>query len=185
MNNQGLFLLIEDNEDDVLLIQRAFIQAKVLNPLIILKNAEEAVAYFLGTGRYTNRSAFPLPDLVLLDLKLPGMGGFEFLEWIRRQPGISGTRVVVLSSSDLMLDVNRAYQLGANSFLIKPVDFERFVEISRALNGYWVWLTQAPGMRRPVLAPAVERSPRSSLPGLLQETTSVARTNAGLGNGDS
>src|SRR5689334_15837298 len=122
MSQQALFLLIEDNENDVLLIQRAFIQAKILNPLMIVKTAEEGMAYMLGTGRYANRSEFPLPDLILLDLKLPGMDGFDYLRWIRGQPGFGSTRVVVLTSSDLMQDVNMAYKTGANSFLVKPVD---------------------------------------------------------------
>lgn len=149
MSQQALFLLIEDNENDVLLIQRAFIQAKVLNPLVIVKTGEEGMAYMLGTGRYSNRAEFPLPDLILLDLKLPGIDGFDFLRWIRAQPGIATTRVVVLTSSDLMQDVNLAYKVGANSFLVKPVDFERFVEISRALNGYWLWMDKPPEIHRP------------------------------------
>src|SRR5262245_28760281 len=103
---QALFLLIEDNEDDVLLIQRAFIQAKILNPLIIVKTAEDGIAYMQGSGRYVNRAEYPLPDLILLDLKLPGKDGFDFLRWIRSQPGIGSTRIVVLTSSDLMQDVN-------------------------------------------------------------------------------
>ena len=145
MSDQALFLLIEDTENDVLLIQRAFIKAKILNPLLIVKTAEEAIAYLQGDGRYSNRAEFPLPELILLDLKLPGMDGFDFLRWIRQQPsGLSAMRIVVLTSSDLMRDVNLAYQLGANSFLVKPVDFERFVEISQALNGYWMWMSKTP-----------------------------------------
>ena len=148
MSDQALFLLIEDTENDVLLIQRAFIKAKVLNPLLIVKTAEEAIAYLQGEGRYSNRIEFPLPELILLDLKLPGMDGFDFLRWIRRQEGLASMRIVVLTSSDLMRDVNLAYQLGANSFLVKPIDFERFVEISQALNGYWMWLSRAPDTYR-------------------------------------
>ena len=148
MSDQALFLLIEDTENDVLLIQRAFIKAKILNPLLIVKTAEEAVAYLQGEGRYNNRAEFPLPELILLDLKLPGMDGFDFLRWIRRQEGLATMRIVVLTSSDLMRDVNLAYQLGANSFLVKPVDFERFVEISQALNGYWMWMSKAPNTYR-------------------------------------
>jgi CheY-like chemotaxis protein len=100
--------------------------------------------YLSGEGRYANRAEYPLPALVLLDLKMPGMDGFEVLRWIRQQPGIRGLRVVVLSGSDAMQDVNLAYQLGANSFLIKPVDFDRFVEISQALGGFWLWMSTAP-----------------------------------------
>ena len=148
MSDQALFLLIEDTENDVLLIQRAFIKAKILNPLLIVNTAEEAVAYLQGEGRYSNRVEFPLPELILLDLKLPGMDGFDFLRWIRRQEGLATMRIVVLTSSDLMRDVNLAYQSGANSFLVKPVDFERFVEISQALNGYWMWMSRAPDTYR-------------------------------------
>lgn len=170
MNDQALFLLIEDNENDALLIQRAFVQAKILNPLLLLSSAEEAMAYFQGSGRYSNRVEFPLPALVLLDLKLPGLDGFDFLRWLRAQPGISATRVVILTSSDAIQDVNRAYQAGANSFLIKPVDFERFVEVSRALNGYWMWMDAPPETFRgdapnPFILPGFpRRAPESPSP---------------------
>jgi CheY-like chemotaxis protein len=149
MSSQAVFLLVEDSEDDVLLIQRAFARANVLNPLHIVRGGAEALEYLAGTGRYANREEFPLPAIVLLDLKMPGVDGFEVLRWIRLQPGLKALRVVVLSSSDDMRDVTLAYQLGANSFLIKPVDFERFVEISQAISGYWLWMNQAPEVFRP------------------------------------
>lgn len=144
MPDQALFLIVEDNPDDATLLRRAFVKSKILNPVHVVSTADEAVAYLTGTGKYQNRAEYPLPSLVLLDLKLPGMSGHEFLAWLRKQDGLRGLRVVVLSSSDDMRDVNQAYQLGANSFLIKPADFERFVEISVALGGYWVWLDRAP-----------------------------------------
>lgn len=146
---QAIFLLVEDGEDDVLLIKRAFIKANVLNPLQIVTSGEEAIAYLEGTGKYRNRTEFPLPALVLLDIKMPGLDGFQVLDWIRAQPDLRALRVVMLTSSDDMRDVNRAYQLGANSFLIKPIDFERFVEISQALAGYWLWMDKAPEVVRP------------------------------------
>jgi len=149
MPDLAVFLLVEDSGDDVLLIRRAFVKAKVLNPLQVARNGEDAIAYLAGTGKYFNRAEFPLPALVLLDLKMPGLNGFDVLRWVRQQPTLRALRVVILSSSDDMRDVNSAYQLGANSFLIKPVDFERFVEISLALNGYWLWLSQAPDVSRP------------------------------------
>ena len=144
MSTQAIILLVEDNDNDVLLIRRAFIQAKILNPLQVVRSGQEAVAYLSGWGKYANRPEFPLPSLVLLDIKMPGMDGFEVLHWIRHVSPSPNLRVVMLSSSDLMRDVNTAYQLGANSFLIKPIDFERFVEISEALSGYWLWLDKAP-----------------------------------------
>lgn len=149
MSETGLILLVEDEKDDALLIQRAFAKAKVLNPLQVVRTGEEAVAYLRGTGPFANRAEFPLPALVLLDIKMPGMDGFEVLRWIREQSPVSTVRVVMLTSSSDMRDVNTAYKLGANSFLIKPVDFERFVEISQALNGYWLWLDKAPSNTPP------------------------------------
>jgi CheY-like chemotaxis protein len=124
MSDQGVILVAEDNEVDVLLLRRAFAKAQLLNPLQVVHNGEEAIAYLSGKGKYTNRAEYPLPDLVLLDLKMPHKNGLEVLEWIREQPSLSGLRVVMLTSSDQARDVNAAYQLGANSFLVKPVDFE-------------------------------------------------------------
>lgn len=147
MGAQATILVIEDNEDDAALLRRSFTKAKVLNPIHFVRTAEDAVAYLTGAGKYKNRSEFPLPSLILVDLKLPGMSGHEFLRWVRTHETLRNLRVVVLSGSDEMREVNLAYQLGANSFLIKPADFERFVEISLALDGFWVWLDKAPDGR--------------------------------------
>jgi CheY-like chemotaxis protein len=124
MSERALILLVEDNADDAALLRRAFIKARVMNPLHLARTGEEAIAYLGGSGRYANRSEFALPSLVLLDLKMPGMDGFDVLRWIRQDPTLKALRVVVLSSSDDMRDVNTAYKLGANSFLIKPADFD-------------------------------------------------------------
>ena len=146
--DQSVILLVEDREDDVVLIRRAFDKAKVINPIQVVSNGEEAFWYLKGEGKYANRAEYPLPDLVLLDLKMPRVDGFEVLRWIRQQPGLSSVRVVVLTSSDQMRDVNEAYQLGANSFLVKPLEFERFVNMSAAINGYWLWLSKTPESSR-------------------------------------
>src|SRR5262249_55551540 len=129
MPRRATFLLLEDDESDAVLVQRAFQRANVLNPLLVLRSAEDAMSYLLGLGVYEDREQFPFPALILLDLKLPGMDGFEFLTWLRQQPGLNNMRVVVLSSSGNVRDIDRAYKLGANSYLIKPLDFERFAEI--------------------------------------------------------
>ena len=149
MSNQALFLLVDDSEDDVMLVRRAFAKAKIVNPLQVARTGEEALEYLSGTGRYSDRVEYPLPSLVLLDLKMPRLSGFDVLRWIRLQPGLSALRVVVLTSSDDIRDLNAAYQMGANSFLVKPVDFDRLVEISQALNGYWLWIDRAPELERP------------------------------------
>jgi len=143
-----LFLLVEDNEDHVLLIRRAFVKSKVLNPLQVVRTGEDSIAYLEGTGRFSNRAEFPLPSVILLDLKLTGMDGFEVLRWIRQQPGFRAVRIVVLTSSNAIRDVNLAYQLGANSFLVKPVDFEDFVRVTQALQGYWLWTDKEPEISR-------------------------------------
>jgi CheY-like chemotaxis protein len=142
--DQDVILLVEDNEDHVLLIRFGFQQANLVNPLHVVRDGDEAVAYLSGEGKYANRAEYPLPSLVLLDLKLPRRNGFEVLEWIRKQRGLSSLRVVVLTTSDEIRDINRAYALGANSFLVKPVDFRDFVQLSQAIKGYWLWLSKAP-----------------------------------------
>jgi CheY-like chemotaxis protein len=149
MSDQALFLLVEDSETDAILIRRAFVKGNIVNPLQVVGTGDQAIAYLKGEGAFSNRAEYPLPELVLLDLKLPGIDGFQVLRWIRQQPELKALRVVVLTSSDRIQDVNLAYQLGANSFLVKPVDFERFVEISQALKGYWLWLSRAPEITRP------------------------------------
>jgi CheY-like chemotaxis protein len=157
--DSGVILLAEDREDDIVLIRKAFSKASFLNPLHVVRDGEEAIAYLSGTGHYANRPEYPLPELLLLDLKMPKVDGFEVLSWIRRQPDLAALRVVVLTSSDRIQDVNRAYQLGANSFLVKPVDFEHFVEVTKALKGYWLWMTKAPQISRPPLPDRNTRQP--------------------------
>jgi CheY-like chemotaxis protein len=166
MSDQALFLLVEDEQDDIHLIRRVFLRAKILNPLQVMKSGETAIAYLSGEGPYANRAEYPLPALVLLDLKMPGMDGFDVLRWIRQHPQFRTLRVVVLTSSHNMREVNLAYQIGANSFLVKPVDFERFVEISQAFAGYWLWTDKAPeSSRLPQVAPLgaiIHRAPNTS-----------------------
>ena len=149
MSDQAVILLAEDREDDILLIRRAFQKAYVNNPLHVVKDGEEAISYLSGEGKYSNRAEFPLPDLMLLDLKMPRVDGFEVLEWIRKQPGLASLRVVVLTASDHLRDVNRAYKLGANSFMVKPVDFEDVVHMSRFLTVYWLDMSTTPESFRP------------------------------------
>lgn len=160
MSEASVFLLVEDNENDVVLVGRAFSKSQLLNPLAVVRNAEEAMAYFMGIGAYKDRAEYPLPSLVLLDLKMPGMSGIDFLKWLRQQPGYGSTRVVILTSSNLTKDVNAAYQAGANSFLVKPVDFERFIEITSALSGYWMRTDIAPETERPSTQPSVQQIKR-------------------------
>src|SRR5882672_1502733 len=149
MTHQSVILVAEDREDDIILIRRAFTRARLLNPIQVVRNGEEAVAYLKGEGKFASRTEFPLPQLLLLDLKMPRMDGFEVLRWVREQPSLRALRVVVLTSSEEIRDVNLAYELGANSFLVKPGEFERFIDLSHALSGYWIWMSRAPEISRP------------------------------------
>jgi CheY-like chemotaxis protein len=129
-----LILVVEDNEDDVLLIRRAFERAMTDNPLHILRSGSEAIEYLNGDPPYEDRTQHPLPAMVLLDIKLPQTDGFEVLRWIRSRTDLAPLSVVMLTSSDHIRDVNLAYQLGANSFLVKPLDFCNAAELSRSIR---------------------------------------------------
>jgi len=153
MTDEAVILLVEDGEDDVLLIRKAFARAYLDNPMHVVKDGEEAVAYLSGEGQYANRAEHPLPSLILLDLKMPRMDGFQVLEWLRAQPGIRGIPVVVLTTSDLMQDVNRAYTLGANSFLVKPMDFRDYADLGRVIRHYWIKSVKMPESYRPARTP--------------------------------
>ena len=148
VSDTSVILIVEDREDDILLMRKAFEKASVSNPVHVVHDGEEAIAYLSGEGQYANRAEYPLPILVLLDLKLPRRDGFEVLAWIRRQPGILGLPVVVLTSSTEIRDVNRAYQLGANSFFVKEVDFLGTVDLTKLLKTYWLKKSLTPETSR-------------------------------------
>lgn len=148
MSNQPPILLVEDNEDHVLLLRHAFQKAGITNPVQVANNGEDAVAYLEGKGRYSNWKEFPLPLIVLLDIKMPGMNGFDVLRWIRQQPGLKALRVAMLTSSDLGQEIKMAYDLGANVFLTKPVDLERLVEMVKVVRAHWLEFAQVPEVSR-------------------------------------
>ena len=129
-----LILLVEDNQDDILLIRRAFERAGIGQQIQSVTSGVDAIAYLRGDPPYEDRGKHPIPGLVLLDIKMPVMDGFEVLQWIRGQWELSHVCVVMLTSSDEIRDVNRAYKLGADSFLVKPLDFENAAELSRSLD---------------------------------------------------
>src|SRR2546421_11190174 len=149
MPDNGVILLAEDLENDILLIRRAFERGKLINPLFVVRDGDETICYLKCVGKYSNRAEYPLPDLLLLDLKMPGTDGFEVLRWLRAQPSFRNLLTVVLTASDQIRDVNLAYQLGANSFLVKPLDFDNFVETCRIIKDYWLNLNRTPEISRP------------------------------------
>ncbi|HEU5200901.1 MAG TPA: response regulator [Ktedonobacterales bacterium] len=137
-------LLVEDNPDDVLLIQRAFHKARLSYPVHQVGDGEEAINYLDGKGIYANRQQHPLPGLLLLDLKLPRTSGMEVLAWLKAQPGLSQLPVVVFTSSREDTDIQRAYELGANSYLVKPVHFDDLLEMVQTLGIYWLQFNERP-----------------------------------------
>ncbi len=141
-------LLVEDSPDDALLIQRAFRKANLANPVQLVRDGEEAVAYLSGAPPYEDRTRFPLPVFMLLDLKLPRRSGLEVLAWVRQESVVKRLPVVVLTSSRESVDVNRAYDLGVNSYLTKPVGFEALLEMVKNVNLYWLVLNEHPDLRR-------------------------------------
>src|SRR4051794_34320668 len=144
MLNEQIILLAEDDPNDVVLIQRAFRKAGLQNTLKNVGDGEQAIHYLSGQGAYADRDQFPLPFLLLLDLKMPGTDGFEVLEWLRNEPQLKRLLVVVLTSSNLQEDVDRAYELGANSYLVKPVSFDEMVHLIQRFEAYWSEINRTP-----------------------------------------
>jgi CheY-like chemotaxis protein len=135
MNTVLPILLIEDNPMDVDLTRRAFMRHNLANPLEVLRDGQEALDFIAG-----RRTGEPVPSVMLLDLKLPKVGGLEVLRAIRAHPDLGTVPVVVLTSSAEDEDIHQAYALGANSYIIKPVDFEKFIDVARQIELYWTVL---------------------------------------------
>ena len=131
-------LVADDDENDISLLRRAFLKAGIDVPITCVRDGEEAIQYLHGDKPFADRDAFPIPALLLLDLKMPRTNGFEVLEWVRKQAGLKRMLIVVMTSSDEPQDVDRAYDLGANSFVKKPNDFSDLTKITRKLHEYWL-----------------------------------------------
>lgn len=154
MFENQIILLAEDDPNDVLLIQRAFAKAGLPEVLKTVRDGEEAIQYLDGRGGYSDRTLFPVPFLVLLDLKMPGTDGFEVLSWARAQPDLKRLLIVVLTSSNFQSDVDRAYELGANSYLVKPVELKDMVNLIQRFEAYWTELNRIP------TSPSVDQAAR-------------------------
>jgi CheY-like chemotaxis protein len=144
MMGNEIILLVEDDANDVLLIQRAFNKAGLQSNLKTVRDGEQAIHYLAGEGVYADREKYPMPFLVLLDLKMPSVNGFEVLEWVRQQPAMKRLLIVVLTSSNLQADVDHAYELGANSYLVKPVEFDEMVHMIQRFEIYWAEINRIP-----------------------------------------
>ncbi len=144
MNKLANILLVEDNRMDAELTLDAFHEAKLLNAVHVAPNGQEALDYLFGRNQYADRKKFPMPNLVLLDLKLPGIDGFEVLRQVKSTPRLKRLPVVILTSSKEEGDRALSYDTGANSYLVKPVSFEGFLNVVRQIEGYWLSLNVAP-----------------------------------------
>jgi len=141
---QQTILLAEDDSNQVLLIRRALRKANLMQPLQVVSNGEAAISYLCGEGEYADRERYPLPILFLLDLKMPRKSGLEVLEWLKQQPELKRLPVIVLTTSKETTDVHKAYDLGVNSYLVKPVAFNDLTAMIKLLDAYWLNLNQQP-----------------------------------------
>ncbi len=142
MTNQ-IILYAEDDENDAFFLQRAFQQAEIQQRLVIVEDGKAVLEYLEGKGRYQDRTEYPLPGLVFLDLNMPGLSGIEVLKWIRSTPSVCTVPVVVLSSSNQDRDIHRAYAQGANGYLVKPGKLEEFAVMAKSIKDYWLTQNRA------------------------------------------
>ena len=162
-NNSGgnkVILLVEDNPDDVDLTLRALSKGRVANDIVVARDGVEALDYLFGTGAYAGRDTTQTPTVILLDLKLPKVDGLEVLQRLRADPRTRRTPVVVLTSSDEEKDIISSYDLGANSYVRKPVDFTEFTKAVRELRLYWLLLNVPPPRRNQRGGPNANATPR-------------------------
>jgi CheY-like chemotaxis protein len=166
-------LQVEDDPNDVFLLQHAMTKAGVANPIRVATDGQQAIDYLKGTGKFANREKFPLPCLVLLDLKLPYVMGLEVLKWIHQQPGVAPI-VLLLTASAEDADIATAYRLGANAFLTKPSKASTLVEIAKAIKDFWLTHNTMPK----------QSHAQAAAPGLVRECkTAFAAKTLSLVNG--
>jgi len=144
---KSTILLVEDERNDVFFLEYAFQAAGITNPLQVVEDGQEAIDYLTGIGKFADRSQYPLPCLVLLDLKMPRRSGLDVLSWIQNQPELQMLIVIVLSSSRDKNDVDEAYQLGARSYVVKPLSLAERLELAKALKQYWLQLNVPPRLQ--------------------------------------
>jgi CheY-like chemotaxis protein len=140
-------LVVEDSPDDLLLIRRAFQKGQIANPLFVVSDGDDAISYLGGENQYADRARYPMPSLVLLDLRLPRKNGFDVLRWIRAQGELAHLPVIVLTNSHAGADVDRAYDLGASGYLVKPVSSESLLQLVHTMHLGWMRFVPPPDTR--------------------------------------
>jgi CheY-like chemotaxis protein len=138
LNPNATILLVEDEPSDVFLMKRALKSAQIANPLQVANDGQQAINYLSGVDPYSDRTQFPIPSIIFLDLKLPYKSGFDVLAWIRDQSRLDQTLVMVLTSSTEERDIAQCYKLGARSFLVKPPNASMLLELMVSLNDFWI-----------------------------------------------
>ena len=137
-------LLVEDDPDDIEITKRAFATGKIANPLYVVRDGEEALEFLRHTGRYPDPRRAPRPGLILLDLNLPRLDGRELLRILKSDPALRRIPIVVLTTSDEQTDIRDCYESGANSYIAKPVDFQKFIDAVIVIGKYWLCLAEIP-----------------------------------------
>jgi CheY-like chemotaxis protein len=143
MKSDTTILLAEDYDDDVALLQRAFLKADIQRVRVV-KNGDETIEYLEGAGPYADRERYPFPSILIIDIKMPRRSGFEVLQWMRAREATRRLPVIVLTSSQNIRDVNEAHDHGANSYLVKPTDFQELVRLISAFAEYWLTFSMLP-----------------------------------------
>jgi CheY-like chemotaxis protein len=146
-NGRPTLLCVEDNEDDIFFMDRIFKQIGARCELAFVRDGIEAIDYLSGKGKYKDRSKHPLPTIILMDLKMPRMNGFEVLEWMQKQPEIKLIPTIVVTSSTMQEDVTRAYRLGANAVMNKPVDKDSLLQMLKTFHIYWTDFVEMPEVK--------------------------------------
>jgi CheY-like chemotaxis protein len=137
-NKEFTVLLVEDDLNDVFLVKRAFKSTFMRNPLQVVTDGVEAIHYLSGEGKYADRRLHPLPNLLVMDIKMPRRTGFDVLEWIKSaSPPLRRIPVVIVSSSDNPSDINHAYELGASAYMVKPVDYREVENLFQSITQFW------------------------------------------------
>ena len=139
-------LLVDDDSNDVFFMKRAFKEVNISTPLMVAQDGQEAIEYLSGAGRFADRLLHPLPCFLILDLKMPRKTGLDVLKWLREQPVFRCLPVMIFSSSAHRYDVERAYQFGANSFVVKPGSVEQRTDLARFIKDFWLQTNQPPLM---------------------------------------
>lgn len=135
--NKSAILIMEDDENDAWLLQRALQKQNIRNPVRVVPDGEEGIAYLTGRGKYADRSRFPLPGFIITDLKMPLFSGLEVLKWLREHQDFKRIPILVLTSSRADSDVANAYGFGANSYMVKPTTFDDLEKLGRVILDYW------------------------------------------------